>query len=129
MDHRINHLQQPLPTIRRTKQEPTKQQATVSFKEQLTKTIEQNDTLKVSKHAKQRLAERNITINEAQWNKISERVSEAKRKGVRDALVLTADSALVVSAKNHTVITAMDRQEAASQIFTNINGTILMDKE
>lgn len=34
---------------------------------------------------------------------------------------------LIVSAKNNTVITAMDRKEAQTQIFTNINGTIILD--
>ena len=47
--------------------------------------------------------------------------------GVTDSLVLTKEAALVVSAKNNTVITAMGRDEASSQIFTNINGTILID--
>ena len=52
---------------------------------------------------------------------------EAKKLGVKESLVLLDDAALIVSAKNQTVITAMDRKEAMSQIFTNINGTIVMD--
>ena len=47
--------------------------------------------------------------------------------GVKESLVLVDDAALIVSAKNNTVITAMNRAEATAQIFTNINGTILMD--
>ncbi|PEZ81367.1 hypothetical protein CN380_10640 [Bacillus sp. AFS017274] len=35
---------------------------------------------------------------------------------------------LLVSTKNNKVITVMDRDEATSQIFTNINGTIILDK-
>ncbi|PJH69376.1 flagellar protein, partial [Salmonella enterica subsp. enterica serovar Typhimurium] len=34
----------------------------------------------------------------------------------------------IVNAKNNTVVTAMDKQEATSRIFTNINATILMDE-
>ena len=37
--------------------------------------------------------------------------------GVNESLVLLKDAALIVSAKNNTVITAMDRNEAA---YTNI---------
>ncbi len=89
-------------------------------------TTNSNDLI-ISKHAKQRLQQRGITINEARWKQIGEKLTEAKNMGVKESLVLLEDAALIVSAKNRTVITAMDRKEAASQIFTNINGTILMD--
>ncbi|MFJ7939954.1 hypothetical protein ACIQYG_15760 [Peribacillus sp. NPDC096622] len=36
--------------------------------------------------------------------------------------------ALIVSTVNNKVITVMDRDEATSQIFTNINETIILDK-
>ena len=84
--------------------------------------------LTVSKHAQERLLQRGIHINEAHWKQISEKVLEARKKGVNESLVLLKDAALIVSAKNNTVITAMDRDEARTQIFTNINGTILLDQ-
>ncbi|WP_445677870.1 TIGR02530 family flagellar biosynthesis protein [Psychrobacillus sp. FSL K6-2365] len=83
--------------------------------------------LKVSKHANQRLQERNIKISEAEWQIVSEKVSEARSKGVNDSLVLMDQAALIVSAKNSTVITAMDRIEARDQLFTNIDGTIVLN--
>lgn len=82
--------------------------------------------LKVSKHANQRLLERNIHISDAQWQLVSDKVSEARSKGVKDSLVLMEQAALIVSAKNATVITAMDRKEANNQLFTNIDGTIVL---
>ena len=82
--------------------------------------------LKVSKHANQRLLERNIHISDAQWQLVSDKVSEARSKGVKDSLVLMDQAALIVSAKNSTVITAMDRKEANNQLFTNIDGTIVL---
>lgn len=84
------------------------------------------DLLKVSKHASNRLQERNIHIDDGQWKRITNKVFEAKSKGVNDSLVLTNNAALIVSAKNATVITAMDRNEAQDQIFTNIDGTIVL---
>ncbi len=87
-----------------------------------------SNELIISKHAKQRLEQRGIAINEERWERIGEKVMEAKEMGVKESLVLLEDAALIVSANNRTVITAMDRKEASSQIFTNINGTILMDK-
>ena len=100
---------------------------TNSFAGTLQQALQKNEKLIVSKHAQIRLQEREITINESQWNSISDKVNESKQKGVNEALVLLKDAALIVSAKNNTVITAMNRDEARSQIFTNINGTILMD--
>lgn len=84
------------------------------------------EELKISKHASERLNERNIFITDREWQQISEKVFEAKNKGVKQPLVLLDQAALIVSAKNATVITALDRNEAKQQLFTNIDGTILL---
>ncbi|MEK5146574.1 TIGR02530 family flagellar biosynthesis protein [Psychrobacillus sp. FSL K6-4615] len=81
----------------------------------------------VSKHANQRLQERNIYISDADWAIVSDKVAEARSKGVNDSLVLMDQAALIVSAKNFTVITAMNRTEATNQLFTNIDGTIVLN--
>lgn len=96
-----------------------------SFVEQLNNALAPQP-LKVSKHATERLTERNITISEAEWAHVTDKVNEAKAKGIRDSLVLMEQAALIVSAKNSTVITAMDRKEAKDQLFTNIDGTIIL---
>ncbi|MBU8877836.1 flagellar protein [Bacillus sp. FJAT-29790] len=88
----------------------------------------QSNKLTVSKHAQERLHQRGIQINDLRWQQIEEKVNEAKKMGVKESLILLKDAALIVSAKNNTVITAMDREEARTQIFTNINGTIIMDQ-
>ena len=82
--------------------------------------------LKISKHATERLAERNIHISDAEWAHVTDKVNEAKMKGIKESLVLMDQAALIVSAKNSTVITAMDRMEAKDQLFTNIDGTIVL---
>ena len=98
------------------------------FNQHLQQAVEsKNSKLTISKHAQIRMAQRNIDIDSATWSKIESKIQQAKKMGVTESLVLTDNAALVVSAKNNTVITAMNRQEASSQIFTNINGTILID--
>jgi flagellar operon protein len=100
---------------------------TTSFKNLLNAEIQDKLELKISKHAERRLQDRGIIIDKNQWSQISTKVQEAKEKGVNDSLVVLKNAALVVSAKNNIVITALDRDEAKTQIFTNINGTILID--
>lgn len=120
MNPRIHQLHQPLPSPQ-TKKPVSK--STTSFQQVLKETKD----LTVSKHAKQRLKDRNIDISESKWKEISNKMSEAKTKGVTDSLVITKQATLVVSTKNNTVVTALGRDEADSKIFTNINGTILME--
>ena len=103
--------------------------ASAGFADQLKKAaLTETGSLAVSKHAQKRLTQRNIEIDSKTWMEIGDKVKEARKLGVTDSLVLTREAALVISAKNNTVITAMDRDEAKSQIFTNINGTILLDQ-
>ncbi|MCH1623779.1 TIGR02530 family flagellar biosynthesis protein [Fredinandcohnia quinoae] len=123
MDHRILQIQNhPLFLSNRNKLK-VPEQPSVTFKESL----QQETNLKISKHAQKRLDERNIRIQESKWEEIQGKISEAKTKGIHDSLVVMGDAALIVNVTNNTVITAMNRQEANSQIFTNINGTILLD--
>ncbi|WJE17472.1 TIGR02530 family flagellar biosynthesis protein [Halobacillus sp. ACCC02827] len=120
MDPRIQALHRPL-TI--PKNAPVKNDFP-SFRD----VLEEAKEVKVSKHAKRRLEERNIDISEDMWGEIAGKMSEAKRKGITDSLIVTDDATLIVSTKNNTVVTALDREESASQIFTNINGTIFISK-
>jgi flagellar operon protein len=126
MDNRIqsHHLHQlPKPTML-----PKREGSSItSFKEIFQDHLKNTNELKISKHAEKRLHDRGIIIDQQKWSQISLKVQEAKAKGVHESLVVLRDAALVVSARNNTVITALDRDEAKTQIFTNINGTILID--
>ncbi|KUP07113.1 flagellar protein [Bacillus coahuilensis m2-6] len=98
----------------------------VPFSHQLEQAIQSSNELILSKHAKERIANRGITITDDQWKNIQSKVNEARSMGVKESLVLLEEAALIVSTKNKTVITALNRQEASSQIFTNIDGTIVI---
>lgn len=103
-------------------------QVQAPFSEHLNHALSQQSTkLTISKHASERLMQRGIHIDKGQWDKIGQRVSEAKNKGINESLVIVKNAALIVSAKNETVITAMNLQEASEQIFTNINGAIIVN--
>ncbi|SDN28196.1 TIGR02530 family flagellar biosynthesis protein [Alkalicoccus daliensis] len=117
-----HHLQQPLPRPLKTTQSSKPQQA--EFQNVLKERL--NDSIKISRHAEKRMEERGIHLPEQTWQEMTTKIKEAHKRGVNDSLVLTNSAAFVVSAKNETVITAMNREEASEQLFTNINGAIIL---
>jgi flagellar operon protein len=125
MDPRIHA--QSLQSLPKPIRKSVNQPQTNHFNTLLQNELKGTPELKVSKHAQHRMDMRGIEFSQEKWLTIQEKVKEAKQKGVKDSLVITNDAALVVSAQNDTVITVLNRDEAQSQIFTNINGTILID--
>lgn len=97
-----------------------------SFRDHLQNATNESQELKISKHANERIQERNIHISDQEWQVVTDKVFEARSKGVNQPLVLMDQVALIVSAKNATVITAMERTETKGQLFTNIDGTIVL---
>ena len=51
-------------------------------------------------------------------------VDSVAQKGGKESLILMGDAALVVSVKNRTVVTAMDRQGMKGNVFTNIDSAV-----
>jgi len=84
------------------------------------------EPLKFSAHATQRLNERKIQLDGATLGRVNDALDKAAAKGVEDTLVLTPDAALIVSVKNRTVITAMDRGSLNGNVFTNIDGAVIV---
>ncbi|MFN7262853.1 MAG: TIGR02530 family flagellar biosynthesis protein [Pseudobdellovibrionaceae bacterium] len=86
----------------------------------------QADAVKFSNHAIERMQSRGISFNQNDIQKLNEAVSRASAKGSKDTLVLMNDSALIVSVKNKTVVTVMDKTALKENVFTNIDSTIVM---
>lgn len=82
--------------------------------------------LRFSAHALQRLRDRRIALDPGTLASVADAVDKAEAKGVDDTLVLTRDLALIVSVKNRTVITAMDRGSLNGNVFTNIDGAVIV---
>ena len=82
--------------------------------------------IKFSSHASQRLKDRKIDLDPATMAKLNEAIDKAEAKGVQDTLVLTKDAALIVNVKNRTVVTAMDKNNLNGNVFTNIDGAVLI---
>ena len=86
----------------------------------------QQQQLKFSKHASQRLESRNISLSEEQNARLEDGVEQAHAKGIKDSLVLVDSLAFIVNVPSKTVVTAMDQTETQSNIFTNIDGAVIM---
>ena len=84
----------------------------------------QQTELHFSKHANERLADRNIDLTEEQKERLKEGVNRASSKGIRDSLVMVDNMAFIVNVTNRTVITAVDNGE--DKIFTNIDGAVVV---
>jgi len=104
------------------------QSTDISFEQILKQTLGETDSsqVKFSKHAMNRLSERNITLTDNQSQRLENGVKQANEKGIKDSLVLVDSLAFIVNVPNKTVVTAMDQTETESNIFTNIDGAVIM---
>ena len=99
------------------------------FQDILNKTAENAEKtagVKFSKHAANRLAERNIELTDNQMERLLDGTMKAGAKGINESLVLVDQLAFIVSIPNNTVITAMNQIEADENIFTNIDGAVIV---
>lgn len=88
--------------------------------------LTENSPLRFSKHAANRLADREIYLSDNQMSRLNEGAKKAGQKGIKESLVMVDQLAFIVNVPNHTVITAMDQTETNENIFTNIDGAVIM---
>lgn len=82
--------------------------------------------VKFSNHAIERMQSRGISFSPQDIQRINEAVDKAAAKGSKDSLLLMDESALIVSVKNKTIVTVMDKATMKENVFTNIDSTIVM---
>ena len=66
--------------------------------------LRQQQQLKFSKHASQRLESRNISLSEEQNARLEDGVEQAHAKGIKDSLVLVDSLAFIVNVPSKTVV-------------------------
>ncbi len=101
--------------------------ADLSFQELLREKQEKAGDLNISAHARERMEDRDIQLGEKDLQKISDAVDRAAEKGVRSSLLLYGDVALVASVTNRTIVTAVDGESSKEQVFTNIDGAVIVE--
>ncbi|MGN0161301.1 MAG: TIGR02530 family flagellar biosynthesis protein [Lachnospiraceae bacterium] len=83
-------------------------------------------TLKFSKHAGNRLSERNISLTDEQMKRLEDGANKAGAKGIKESLVILDNYSFIVNTSNNTVITAMDQMTEEDHIYTNIDGAVII---
>ena len=97
---------------------------TNSFKDVLNSVVKKVDTFTISKHAALRLNEINFTEEDM---KVVEKGFElAKEKNSKNAVMIYKDTALIASIENRTIITAVNKERAKDNIFTNIDSVVIL---
>ncbi len=79
-----------------------------------------------TKHAQARLASRGIELDADDVEELGRAMDQLQKKGSRESLVLLGENAFIVGVSDRKVITALSRQEAIGNIFTNIDSTVVV---
>ena len=88
--------------------------------------VNESSVLKFSKHASQRLQSRNIELSSEQKERLETGAEKAEAKGMRESLVIVDSYSFIVNVPSKTVVTAMDQSESEENIYTNIDGAVIM---
>lgn len=97
---------------------------TSSFKDVLKNIVNKEDKINISKHAAQRLNEINFTDED--MKKVEEGFKIAEEKKSKNSVMIYKDTALIASIENKTIITAVNKERAKDNIFTNIDSVVIL---
>ncbi|WP_339063315.1 TIGR02530 family flagellar biosynthesis protein [Tepidibacillus marianensis] len=98
-----------------------------SFKDVLTQqTQPQQQELKFSAHALQRLDSRGIELASNEIQQLNQAVEIAADKGSKDSMILMNDLAFIVNVPNRVVVTAVDKDSMKEHVFTQIDSAIIL---
>lgn len=88
--------------------------------------LQKKDEVKFSKHADARLKQRDIQLTDEQMSRLNEGTQKAGSKGIKESLVILDNLAFIVNTENRTVVTAMDAAASDENIYTNIDGAVII---
>ena len=97
-----------------------------SFEQVLDRIRKSDEDIKFSKHALNRMDNRNIKLNPYEMDRLKTGFHKAEEKGVKDALILMEDKAFIASIKNKTIITTVSKEQLKDNVFTNIDGAVIV---
>ena len=87
---------------------------------------EESFAIAFSKHARTRAEERGIEVTPALMGQLADSVERASAKGATNILAFDATRAFIINVPHGRVITTMSQEEMRENIFTNIDGAVLL---
>ncbi len=127
MAERINSIQGVSPVERVQQVSPVGRAANGQFGALLQQEIRVAEpAISFSKHAQSRAAERGIQVDEALMDQLADSVERAQAKGATNILAFDATRAFIINVPHGRVITTMSQEEMEENIFTNIDGAVLL---
>jgi flagellar operon protein len=97
-----------------------------SFGSIIEQKIRENSQIEFSKHAIKRVMEREIDLSANQLERLNYGVQLASEKGLNEPLILVDRTAFVVNIMNNKVITTVNEDSLAGNVFTNIDGAVIV---
>lgn len=97
-----------------------------SFREVLSESLATRSKVEFSKHAIKRAVDHNIELTDESLERLNRGVRLAGEKNLDDTLILVDRTAFLVNVKNNMVITALGSGETSENVFTNIDGTVIV---
>ena len=94
------------------------------FQAELAKAAERQ--VAFSKHAMARAEERGIEVTDTLLDRLTDSVERAQAKGATNILALDRSLAFIINVPNNRVITTMSQEEMKENIFTNIDGAVIL---
>lgn len=79
-----------------------------------------------SKHAISRAEERGIEVTPALMDQLADTVEKAQAKGATNILAFDATRAFIINVPHARVITAITQEEMKENVFTNIDGAVIL---
>lgn len=99
------------------------------FQELLKENIapKKEDDVEFSQHALKRMEQRNLVMDNNEYIKLREGIEKLKNKGGQDSLIVTNKAAYIVDVANNKIVTAMDKNDMAENVFTKIDSTVFIN--
>ena len=96
------------------------------LRQQLDAKAQGTQTVNFSKHALARAEERGIELTPKLMERLSHSVERAQEKGATNILAFDDSRAFIINIPYGRVITTMSQEEMRENIFTNIDGAVLL---
>lgn len=130
MIDRIGRPGQPMPAQSASSTKQTQGAPTfgATFQQELARATQAQTapTIEFSKHAMQRAEQRGIAVDEELLTQLSDSVERAQAKGATNILAFDAQRAFIINVPYGRVITTMSQEEMKENIFTNIDGAVIL---